>query len=155
MDQNINEMLQIKRDKLEELKASGNDPHLIEKVEIDTKVVEILENFEGFEGKEVKVAGRVMAKRGHGKINFMELQDSTQRIQLFNKKDQLEDYNNTKNIHMGDLIHVEGEVIKTQTGQISILPKKLTLLTKSLQILPEKWHGLKDMDLRYRQRYLD
>ena len=156
MEQNINEMLKIKRDKLEELKVSGNDPHLIEKVDVDTQVKDILEDFEGYEGKTVKVAGRILAKRGHGKINFMGLQDSTARIQLFNKKDQLgEEYNNTKKIDMGDLVHVVGEVIKTQTGQISILTQEITLLTKSLQILPEKFHGLKDMDLRYRQRYVD
>lgn len=157
MEQNINEMLQIKRQKLEELKASGKDPHVIERVDIDTKVTDILDNFEGFEGKNVKVAGRILAKRGHGKINFMELQDSTARIQLFNKLDQLGDekYSEVKKIDVGDLVFVEGEVVKTQTGQITILTKSFNLLTKSLQILPEKWHGLKDMDLRYRQRYVD
>ncbi|MDO5027156.1 MAG: lysine--tRNA ligase [Tissierellia bacterium] len=157
MEQNINEMLQIKRDKLEELKSLGKDPHRIEKVEIDTQVKDILDDFEGFEGKHVKVAGRILAKRGHGKINFMELQDSTARIQLFNKLDQLgsEKYAEVKKIDVGDLVHLEGQVIKTQTGQITILTQEFTLLTKSLQILPEKWHGLKDMDLRYRQRYVD
>lgn len=157
MEQNINEMLQIKRDKLEELKALGKDPHVIEKVEIDTKVKDILDNFESFETKYVKVAGRILAKRGHGKINFMELQDSTARIQLFNKLDQLgeEKYAEVKKIDVGDLVYVEGEVVKTQTGQITILTKDFDLLTKSLQILPEKWHGLKDVDLRYRQRYVD
>ena len=157
MEQNINEMLQIKRDKLAELKKAGMDPHRIEKVEVDTKVKSILDDFEGFEGKYVKCAGRIMVKRGHGKINFMELQDSTGRIQLFNKLDVLgkEAYDLVKKFDMGDIISVEGEVIKTQTGQISILTKEAQLLTKSLQILPEKWHGLKDVDLRYRQRYVD
>ncbi len=157
MEQNINEMLQIKRDKLAELKAQGNDPHVIEKVEIDTKVKEILDDFEGFETKTVKVAGRILAKRGHGKINFMEIQDSTARIQVFNKLDHLgeEKYDEVKKIDVGDIISLEGEVIKTQTGQITILTSEFELLTKSLQILPEKWHGLKDIDLRYRQRYVD
>ncbi len=157
MEQNINEMLQIKRDKLAELKKAGMDPHRIEKVEVDTKVKNILDDFDGFEGKYVKCAGRIMVKRGHGKINFMELQDSTGRIQLFNKLDVLgkEAYDLVKKFDMGDIISVEGEVIKTQTGQISILTKEAQLLTKSLQILPEKWHGLKDVDLRYRQRYVD
>ena len=157
MEQNINEMLQIKRDKLAELKKAGMDPHRIEKVEVDTEVKSILDDFEGFEGKYVKCAGRIMVKRGHGKINFMELQDSTGRIQLFNKLDVLgkEAYDLVKKFDMGDIISVEGEVIKTQTGQIIILTKEAQLLTKSLQILPEKWHGLKDVDLRYRQRYVD
>lgn len=154
---NINEMLQIKREKLAELKANGKDPHKIEKVEVDTKTGDILENFEKFEGKIVKVAGRILVKRGHGKINFMVLQDDTAKIQLFNKTDQLgkEKYDEVKKIDMGDIVHVEGEVIKTQTGEITILTKEFTLLTKSLQLLPEKFHGLKDMDLRYRQRYVD
>lgn len=157
MEQNVNEMLLIKREKLRELKESGNDPHLIEKVNVDTQVADIKGNFEEYQGKEVKVAGRIMAKRGHGKINFMELQDSTGRIQLFNKLDQMgEDrYPEVKKLDMGDIVYVKGEVVKTQTGEITILTHEFTLLTKSLQILPEKFHGLKDMDLRYRQRYLD
>ena len=112
MEQNINEMLQIKRDKLAELKAQGNDPHVIEKVEIDTKVKEILDDFEGFETKTVKVAGRILAKRGHGKINFMEIQDSTARIQVFNKLDHLgeEKYDEVKKIDVGDIISLEGEI---------------------------------------------
>lgn len=154
---NINEMLQIKRDKLKDLKESGNDPHLIEKVNVDTKAIEILNDFENFEGKTVSVAGRILVKRGHGKINFMVLQDDTARIQLFNKIDQIgkEKYDQVKKIDMGDIVHVVGEVVRTQTGEITILTKEFTLLTKSLQILPEKFHGLKDMDLRYRQRYVD
>ena len=154
---NVNEMLQIKRDKLKELKEAGNDPHIIEKVDVDTKIEDILNDFESFEGKMVKVAGRIMTKRGHGKINFMDLQDSTGRIQLFNKLDQIgaEDYPMVKKLDMGDIIYVVGEIVKTKTGEITVLSHQVTLLTKSLQILPEKWHGLKDVDLRYRQRYLD
>ena len=157
MEQNLNEMLQIKRAKLQELKASGKDPHVIEKAHIDTYVEDILNDFEGFEGKTVNVAGRIMAKRGHGKINFMELQDSSGRIQLFNKLDEIgeEAYPEVRKLDIGDIIHIHGEVIKTKTGETTILTKEFTLLTKSLQILPEKWHGLKDVDLRYRQRYTD
>lgn len=153
----INEMLKIKRDKLKELKESGNDPHIIEKVDVDTKSLDILNDFEAYEGKIVSIAGRIMVKRGHGKINFMVLQDDTSKIQIFNKLDQLgkEKYDGVKKIDMGDIVHVVGEVIKTQTGEITVLTHELTLLTKSLQILPEKFHGLKDTDLRYRQRYLD
>ena len=157
MEQNINEMLKIKRDKLEELKASGHDPHLIEKVDVDTHVSQILNDYEGYEGKTVSIAGRILAKRGHGKINFMNLQDSTGKIQLFNKFDMIgeEKYPEIKKIDMGDIVHVVGEVTKTKTGEITVLTHEITLLTKSLQILPEKFHGLKDMDLRYRQRYVD
>ena len=157
MEQNINEMLKIKRDKLEELKASGHDPHLIEKVDVDTHVSQILNDYEGYEGKTVSIAGRILAKRGHGKINFMNLQDSTGKIQLFNKFDMMgeEKYPEIKKIDMGDIVHVVGEVTKTKTGEITVLTHEITLLTKSLQILPEKFHGLKDMDLRYRQRYVD
>ncbi|NLW52452.1 MAG: lysine--tRNA ligase [Tissierellia bacterium] len=157
MEQNINEMLKIKRDKLEELKASGNDPHLIEKVDVDTHVNSILNDYEAYEGKTVSIAGRILAKRGHGKINFMNLQDSSGKIQLFNKYDVMGDekYPEIKKIDMGDIVHVVGEVTKTKTGEITVLTHEITLLTKSLQILPEKFHGLKDMDLRYRQRYVD
>ena len=154
---NINEMLQIKRDKLKALKEQGKDPHVIEKVHVDTKAIDILNNFEEYEGKEVTVAGRILAKRTFGKISFLVLQDSTAKIQIFNRENVLgeEKYNLTKELDMGDIISVKGEVIKTQTGEVSVLNKEFDLLTKSLQILPEKFHGLKDVDLRYRQRYLD
>ena len=151
---NINEMLQIKRDKLRSLKESGNNPHIIEKVDVNAKAKDIIDNFDEYEGKEVKVAGRILAKRVFGKINFFSLQDSTGRIQIFNRENVLgEDlYNKTKEFDLGDIAYFEGEIIKTQTGEISV---DFKLLTKSLQILPEKFHGLKDMDLRYRQRYVD
>ena len=154
---NINEMLQIKRDKLRSLKESGNNPHIIEKVDVNAKAKDIIDNFDEYEGKEVKVAGRILAKRVFGKINFFSLQDSTGRIQIFNRENVLgEDlYNKTKEFDLGDIAYFEGEIIKTQTGEISVLTKDFKLLTKSLQILPEKFHGLKDMDLRYRQRYVD
>lgn len=153
----LNEMLQIRRQKLKELQDQGKNPFLIEKFNPDHHTIDITDNFEEFEGKEVTVAGRVMSKRGHGKISFMDIQDMKGRIQILSKIDELgeEAYKIISYLDMGDIIGVEGEVFKTQSGEISIKAKKLTLLSKSLQILPEKWHGLKDPDLRYRQRYVD
>ena len=153
----LNEMLKIRRKKLKELQDQGKNPFLIEKFNPDHHTTDITDNFEEFEGKEVTVAGRVMSKRGHGKISFMDIQDMKGRIQILSKIDELgeEAYKIISYLDMGDIIGVEGEVFKTQSGEISVKAKKLTLLSKSLQILPEKWHGLKDPDLRYRQRYVD
>lgn len=153
----LNEMLQIRRQKLKDLQDQGKNPFKIEKFNPDHHTTDITDNFEGFEGKEVTLAGRVMSKRGHGKISFMDIQDMKGRIQILSKIDELgeEAYKIISYLDMGDIVGVEGEVFKTQSGEISIKAKKLTLLSKSLQILPEKWHGLKDPDLRYRQRYVD
>lgn len=150
-------MLQIRRQKLKELQDQGKNPFKIEKFNPDHHTTDITDNFEEFEGKEVTLAGRVMSKRGHGKISFMDIQDMKGRIQILSKIDELgeEAYKIISYLDMGDIVGVEGEVFKTQSGEISIKAKKLTLLSKSLQILPEKWHGLKDPDLRYRQRYVD
>ena len=153
----LNEMLQIRRQKLKELQDQGKNPFTIEKFNPDYHTTDITDNFEEFEGKEVTLAGRIMSKRGHGKISFMDIQDMKGRIQILSKIDELgeEAYKIISYLDMGDIVGVEGEVFKTQSGEISIKAKKLTLLSKSLQILPEKWHGLKDPDLRYRQRYVD
>ena len=153
----LNEMLQIRRQKLKELQDQGKNPFTIEKFNPDHHTTDITDNFEEFEGKEVTLAGRIMSKRGHGKISFMDIQDMKGRIQILSKIDELgeEAYKIISYLDMGDIVGVEGEVFKTQSGEISIKAKKLTLLSKSLQILPEKWHGLKDPDLRYRQRYVD
>lgn len=153
----LNEMLQIRRQKLKELQDQGKNPFLIEKFNPDHHTTDITDNYDEFEGKEVTVAGRVMSKRGHGKISFMDIQDMKGRIQILSKIDELgeEAYKIISYLDIGDIIGVEGEVFKTQSGEISVKAKKLTLLSKSLQILPEKWHGLKDPDLRYRQRYVD
>lgn len=153
----LNEMLQVRRDKLDELIAKGKDPHKIEKFDNRTFSKAILENYEEFENKTVRLAGRIMSKRGHGKVSFMHLQDSQGRIQLFNRLDDMgeEAYEEASKFDIGDIVGVEGEVFKTKTEEISIRTKEITLLTKSLQILPEKFHGLKDPDLRYRQRYVD
>lgn len=156
-NKDLNEMLQIRRQKLKELQDQGKNPFKIEKFNPDHHTTDITDNFEEFEGKEVTLAGRVMSKRGHGKISFMDIQDMKGRIQILSKIDELgeEAYKIISYLDMGDIVGVEGEVFKTQSGEISIKAKKLTLLSKSLQILPEKWHGLKDPDLRYRQRYVD
>lgn len=153
----LNEMLKIRRQKLKDLQDQGKNPFKIEKFNPDHHTTDITDNFEEFEGKEVTLAGRVMSKRGHGKISFMDIQDMKGRIQILSKIDELgeEAYKIISYLDMGDIVGVEGEVFKTQSGEISIKAKKLTLLSKSLQILPEKWHGLKDPDLRYRQRYVD
>lgn len=153
---NLNEILLLRRERLKELMDEGKNPFLIEKYDVKNKSTEIKENFEEFEGEETSVAGRVMSKRGHGKINFIDIQDSEGRIQIFSRKDVLGNaYEDVKKLDIGDIIGVKGTVFRTKAGEISIRSSEVTLLTKSLQILPEKYHGLKDIDLRYRQRYVD
>ena len=156
-EDNINEILVLKREKLNKLVEEGKNPFLIEKFDFSHYSTDIVKNFEELEEKEVSVAGRIMSKRGHGKVMFVDLQDSKGKIQLFVKKDALgdEEYTDFKANDIGDIIGVSGEVFKTKTEEISIRVKEATLLSKSLQILPEKFHGLKDPDLRYRQRYVD
>lgn len=155
--QNQNELLKIRRDKLENLMEMDRNPFKIEKYDISHKSEYIKENFEEMEGKEVSLAGRIMSKRGQGKVGFYDLQDSEGRIQVFAKKDVLgeEEYNYLRTYDIGDIIGVKGEIFKTKMGEISIRAKEVLLLSKSLQILPEKYHGLKDTELRYRQRYVD
>lgn len=156
-EENINEMLKIRREKLKKLIEVGENPFLIEKYDYTHHSTTIKENFEELEEETVSVAGRIMSRRGHGKVSFMDIQDSKGRIQIFIKMDILgeENYNKLNLLDIGDIIGVKGEVFKTKTGEISVRARELTLLTKSLQLLPEKFHGLKDQDLRYRQRYVD
>lgn len=155
-EQNLNEMLLVRRQKLQDFVDAGKDPHEIEKFEGAIYSKEIKDNYDNYEGKVVRLAGRIMTKRGHGKVCFMDLQDFSGRIQLFNKLDVLgESYEEVKTLDLGDIVGVEGEVFTTHAGEISIRSSKVILLTKSLQLLPEKFHGLKDVDLRYRQRYVD
>lgn len=152
----LNEMLKIKREKLEELKANDKDPHRIVNYKDRTPASEIKENFEEYETKTVRIAGRIRAKRGHGNMSFMDIQDESGTIQVVNRKNVIGDeFKEVKKYDIGDIVGIEGEVFRTNQGEISIETKSPELLTKSLQILPEKWHGLKDPDLRYRQRYLD
>ncbi len=156
-EENINEMLMIRREKLKELLEMGENPFLIEKYDCTHHSITIKDNFEELEEKTVSVAGRIMSRRGHGKVSFMDLQDGKGRIQIFVKMDAIgeEAYNKLNLLDIGDIVGVKGEVFKTRTGEVSIRAKEMILLTKSLQILPEKFHGLKDQDLRYRQRYVD
>ena len=155
-NQDLNEMLQIRREKLENLKADGKNPHAIVNFRNRSLSKDIKDNFEQFEGKIVRVAGRIMARRGHGNMSFMDVQDSLGQIQVVNRKNIMGDnFKETKGYDIGDIIGIEGKVFKTNQGEISIETEHADLLTKSLQILPEKWHGLKDTDIRYRQRYVD
>ena len=155
-NQDLNEMLQIRREKLENFKADGKNPHAIVNFRNRSLSKDIKDNFEEFEGKIVRVAGRIMARRGHGNMSFMDVQDSLGQIQVVNRKNIMGDnFKETKGYDIGDIIGIEGKVFKTNQGEISIETEHADLLTKSLQILPEKWHGLKDTDIRYRQRYVD
>lgn len=156
-ENNLNEMLQLRRQKLQDLRDQGKDPFVNEKYDVTHKSKDIKEDYDSLEGTEVSLAGRIMSKRGQGKVSFSDIQDSEGRVQLFVKKDNIgeDEYELFKTYDIGDIIGIVGEVFKTKTEEVSIRVSKITLLTKSLQILPEKFHGLKDPDLRYRQRYVD
>ena len=156
-ESNLSELLQIRRDKLTELKDAGRNPFEITKYNREQTAQEIKDNYAEYEGKEVSVAGRIMSKRGMGKVGFCHLSDLSGQIQLFVKKDILgeDEYAIFKKYDIGDIVGAEGEVFTTKTGEISIRVSKITLLSKSLLPLPEKFHGLTDTDLRYRQRYVD
>ena len=155
-EKKLNEMLILKRRRLEELRETGKDPFKVTKYEVSNFSTDIKDKFEEFENKNVSIAGRIMSKRRHGKIAFLDIQDSKGTIQVFARKDVLnEGYEDVKGYDIGDIIGVEGEVFKTEAGEITVRATATQLLSKSLQILPEKFHGLKDPDLRYRQRYVD
>ena len=155
-DANLNEMLLLKRQKLDELRNEGKDPFVNESYDITARSKDIKEEFKEDEEREVSIAGRVMSKRRHGKICFLDVRDALGTIQVFARKDVLEDkYEEVKGLDIGDIVGVKGVVFKTEAGEITVRATDLTLLSKSLQILPEKFHGLKDPDLRYRQRYVD
>ncbi len=154
--ENLNEMRLMRRQKLQELQDAGKNPFVHEKYDVKEYSTDIKDNYSDYEGKKVSVAGRVMSKRGHGKIMFLDLQDMKGKIQLFARKDVLgEDYEDVKTWDIGDIVGIKGEVFTTKAGEVSIRVTQAVLLSKSLQILPEKFHGLKDTDLRYRQRYVD
>ncbi|MCL2673904.1 MAG: lysine--tRNA ligase [Defluviitaleaceae bacterium] len=153
-----NELLKIKHTKLQELQREGRDPFAHVTYDANIRSVQIHEKFDTLEGKSVGVAGRVMTKRVMGKASFIDVADRDGKIQVYVRKEDLgeEAYADFKsNVDIGDIVGVTGEVFRTQKGEISVKAGDLTLLTKSLQILPEKWHGLRDQELRYRQRYLD
>ena len=156
-EQDFNEIVKVRREKLAALKASGNDPFVITKFDFDNDSENIKQNFEESEGKTVKIAGRIIARRIMGKASFVGLSDSTGKIQLYVRRDDVgeEVYAAFKKWDIGDIVGVEGFVFKTQTGEISVHATSIQLLAKSLLPLPEKFHGLKDNDLRFRQRYVD
>ena len=156
-EEKLNEQRQIRREKLKKLQEAGRNPFLQETWDVTAHSMDIKDNFDAMEDQEVSCAGRIMAFRRMGKMAFIDIQDKQGRIQGVVKKDDIgsEEYDWFKTYDIGDIVGVEGIVFKTKAGEISIQVKKLVLLSKSLQVLPNKWHGLKDQDIRYRQRYTD
>lgn len=156
-EQDVNQLLKVRREKLEELQANGNNPFEIMKYDVDHHSREVKENFEELEGKQVSLAGRIMSKRVMGKASFCNIQDLEGNIQSYVARDSIgeEEYKAFKKMDIGDIVGLKGEVFKTKTGEISIHASAVSLLSKSLQILPEKFHGLTNTDIRYRQRYVD
>ncbi len=156
-EQDINQLLKVRREKLAALQEADKDPFQITKYDVTHHSTEIKENFEALEGQVVRVAGRIMSKRVMGKASFCNVQDLPGNIQSYVARDSVgeESYADFKKYDVGDIVGIEGEVFKTKTGEISVHAQKVTLLSKSLQILPEKFHGLTNTDIRYRQRYTD
>lgn len=156
-EQDLNELLKVRHNKLKELQENNKDPFQIMKYDVTDYTKNIVNKFEDYEGKEVAIAGRIMSKRLMGKASFINIQDMKGNVQSYVRKDAIgeEAYADFKKFDIGDIIGVRGEVFKTHTGEVSVKATEVTLLTKSLQILPEKFHGLKDTDTRYRQRYID
>ena len=153
----LSDQVKVRRDKLEALRAEGLDPFVQTRFDVTSSAKEIKENFDTMEGKSVTLAGRLMSKRGMGKVSFCDLQDNTGRIQLYVRFDAMDeaDFARFKKNDIGDIVGVEGDVFKTERGEISLRVHKATLLSKSLLPLPEKFHGLTDRETRYRQRYVD
>ena len=147
----------IRREKLAKLQEEGNDPFQITRYVVDNDSANIKEHFDALEGSQVSIAGRLMSKRGMGKVSFCDLQDKSGRIQLYARKDEMDDeeYNCFKKYDIGDIVGVKGVVFRTQRGEMSVRVEHVTLLSKSLLPLPEKFHGLTNTELRYRQRYVD
>ena len=156
-ERDLSELLKIRRDKLADLQQRGKDPFKITKYDVTVHTGDILENYDSFEGRQVSLAGRMMSKRVMGKASFCNVADLKGNIQIYVARDHLgeEPYAEFKKFDIGDLIGLKGEVFRTKTGEISVRAEEITLLSKSLQILPEKYHGLTNVDLRYRQRYTD
>ena len=155
--QDLREILQIRRDKLKALQDAGMNPFEITRYDVTHHAQEVKDNFDALEGQTVSLGGRLMSKRGMGKVSFCDLQDKTGRIQLYARKDEMDEaeYNRFKKYDIGDIVGVEGEIFRTQRGEMSVRAKTITLLSKSLLPLPEKFHGLTDKETRYRQRYVD
>ena len=155
--QDMGELLRIRRDKLKVLQDEGRDPFTITRFDVTHHTQDIKDNFDAMEGQAVSVAGRLMSKRGMGKVSFCDLQDKPGRIQIYARKDEMDEdnYNHFKKYDIGDIVGVKGEVFRTQRGEMSVRAHDITLLSKSLRPLPEKFHGLTDKEIRYRQRYVD
>ena len=155
--QDLSEILRVRREKLSALQSEGRDPFQETKFVVSCRAQEIKDRFDELEGTEITIAGRLMSKRGMGKVSFCDLQDRTGRIQLYARKDEMDeaDYNRFKKYDIGDIVGVRGEVFRTQRGEMSGRGREITLLSKSLLPLPEKFHGLTDKETRYRQRYVD
>ena len=156
-EENLSQLLQIRRDKLKQLQEEGNDPFQITRYEVDNDSARIKANFDALEGQPVSIAGRLMSKRGMGKVSFCDLQDKSGRIQLYARKDEMDEaeYDRFKKYDIGDIVGVKGVAFRTQRGEMSVRVEHVTLLSKSLLPLPEKFHGLTNTELRYRQRYVD
>ena len=156
-EQSLSEILQIRRDKLTALQEAGRDPFTVTKYTATHKAADVTDRFDELEGQEVSVAGRLMSKRGMGKVSFCDLQDKSGRVQLYVRKDLVgeDEYGWFKKCDIGDIVGVKGEVFKTEKGQISVRASEVKLLAKSLRPLPEKFRGLTDRETRYRQRYVD
>ena len=156
-EQDINQLLKVRREKLANLQEAGKDPFQITKYDVTHHSMDIKDNFEEMEGQTVSVAGRIMQKRVMGKASFCNIQDLKGNIQSYVARDSVgeEPYADFKKYDIGDIVGIKGEVFRTQMGEISIHASEITLLSKSLQILPEKFHGLTNTDIRYRQRYTD
>jgi len=156
-EQDLSQQTKVRREKLAALQAEGKDPFQQTRFDWDHTSQQIKDNFDALEGKPVKVAGRLMSKRGMGKVSFCDLQDRDGRIQLYARQDEMDEsvYKAFKKYDIGDIVGVDGEVFRTQRGEMSVRAKDITLLSKSLLPLPEKFHGLQDRELRYRQRYVD
>ena len=155
--QDLSQQTKVRREKLAALQAAGQDPFQITRFDWDHTSQQIKDDFDALEGQPVKVAGRLMSKRGMGKVSFCDLQDRDGRIQLYARRDEMdeENYDQFKKYDIGDIVGVDGEVFRTQRGEMSVRARKITLLSKSLLPLPEKFHGLQDKELRFRQRYVD
>ena len=155
--QDLSEILRIRREKLSGLQSEGRDPFQETKFVVSRHAQEIKDRFDELEGGEVTIAGRLMSKRGMGKVSFCDLQDRSGRVQLYARKDEMDEetYNRFKKYDIGDIVGVKGEVFRTQRGEMSVRAREITLLSKSLLPLPEKFHGLTDKETRYRQRYVD
>ena len=153
----VGDQIKVRREKLAALQAEGRDPFQLTKFVVTSNAQEIRDHFDEMEGKPVSIAGRMMSKRGMGKVSFCDIQDKTGRIQLYARKDEMdeEEYNRFKKYDIGDIVGIDGEVFRTQRGEMSVRAKTITLLSKSLLPLPEKFHGLTDKETRYRQRYVD